>query len=55
LYKQAYNSGKVLVPFDTYESEGPHITNFVQCSTSKKEEDSVRAKSILEKEYWSKK
>jgi glycosyltransferase involved in cell wall biosynthesis len=51
MYKQAYNSGKVLVPFDTYESHGKHIAHFACGSNIKKQEDSLLAKSILEKEY----
>ena len=50
MYKQAYNSGKKLVPFDTYESHGRHIAHFACGSNIKKQEDSLRAKEILDKE-----
>lgn len=53
MYKQAYNSGKKLIPFDTYESYGKHIDHFACASNIKKEENSLRAKSILETKYWS--
>jgi hypothetical protein len=51
LYKQAYNSGKKLVPFDTYESHGPHIDHFACSSNIKKQEDNNIAREILEREY----
>jgi GT2 family glycosyltransferase len=54
MYKQAYNSGKKLVTFDIYESYGRHIDHFACSSNIKKEEDSLRAKKILETEYWNK-
>jgi hypothetical protein len=51
LYKNAYNAGKKLITFHEQESDGPYITNFVASSRNKKEDDSLRAKEILEKEY----
>jgi hypothetical protein len=52
LYNKAWNAGKKLVTIDPQESDGPYITNFVAGGRSKKEQDSLKSKEILQREYW---